>query len=66
MTVPGVDDVDRVLVEHLRIDRVFDVGPQVVVGVLVPAPLLDHHSLGESELARLVVCGGYHRVNPPD
>jgi hypothetical protein len=57
ITPPQQDDVDHlvgVFVEQLTAARVLDVGPDVVVGVLVPAQLLhnliflDAQSLGEA------------------
>ena len=42
----GVHDVAVVAVDHVGVDGVLDRDPQVVVGVGVPAELLDDHALG--------------------
>ena len=46
-----VDDVAVVAVDHVGVDGVLDGDPEVVVGVVVPAELLDHHAGLEAQPA---------------
>ena len=59
-----VDDVAVVAVDHVGVDAVLDRDAQLVVGVVVPAELLDHHAgLEPQPVARAPV--GRRQNRPP-
>src|SRR5690606_12082084 len=50
-----VHDLVGILVDHLAATGLFDGGTNVVVGVLVPAELLDHHPVCNAKLLSVIL-----------
>ncbi len=61
----GVHDVAVVTVDHVAVDGVLDRDPEGVVGVVVPAELLDHHAGVEAESGGRTQSAPSVWVDPP-